>query len=112
MTGTHSVKFGFQDSWGIFTHTNSANADLYQNYSGGKPFSVNVLDTPIRYGERLHANLGLYGQDIWTLHRATFTIAGRWEYVSEGVVGMPEQRGRFAAVPAFGDLNVPTWKTF
>jgi hypothetical protein len=112
VTGTHSAKFGFQDSWGIFTHTNTANADLYQNYSGGKPFSVAVLDTPIRYAERLHANLGLYGQDIWTVQRATFTIAGRWEYVSEGVVGMPEQRGRFAAVPAFGDLNVPTWKTF
>ncbi len=112
MTGTHSFKFGFQDSWGVFTHTNWANADLYQNYSGGSPFSVTVLDTPIQYAERLHANLGLYGQDVWTVKRATFTIGGRWEYINEGVVGQPEQIGRFADVPAFGDFNVPTWKTF
>src|SRR5438034_696919 len=108
VTGTHSVKFGFQDSWGLFTHNNRANADLYQNYSAGRPFSVTVLDTPIWSAERLHASLGLYGQDIWTLKRATFTIGGRWEYVSEGVVGQPEQRGRFADVPAFSDFNVPT----
>ena len=112
VTGTHSVKFGFQDSWGVFTHTNFANADLYQNYSNGAPFSVTILDTPIRYAERLHANLGIYGQDVWTVQRATFTIGGRWEYVNEGVVGMPEQVGRFADVPAFGDFSVPTWKTF
>src|SRR5436309_9279634 len=112
VTGTHSFKLGFQDSWGIFTHAYSANADLYQNYSGGRPFSVTVLDTPMRYAERLHANLGLYGQDIWTLKRATFTIGGRWEYVSEGVVGQPEQIGRFADILPFNDFDVPSWKTF
>jgi hypothetical protein len=112
VTGTHSFKFGFQDSWGVFPHFNQANADLYQNYSAGKPFSVTILDTPIRSAERLHANLGLYGQDIWTVKRATFTIGARWEYISEGVVGQPEQRGRFADVPGFSDFNVPTWKTF
>ena len=112
VTGTHSIKFGFQDSWGVFTHTYQANADLYQNYSGGKPFSVTILDTPVRSAERLHANLGLYGQDVWTVKRATFTIGGRWDYVSEGVVGQPEQIGRFANIPAFSDFDVPTWKTF
>jgi carboxypeptidase family protein len=112
VTGTHSIKFGSQDSWGVFNHVNQANADLYQNYSGGKPFSVTVLDTPVRSAERLHANLGIYGQDIWTLKRATFTIGGRFEYVSEGVVGMPEQIGRFGDVKAFTDFGVPTWKTF
>jgi hypothetical protein len=112
VTGTHSVKFGFQDSWGVFTHTYAANADLYQNYSGGRPFTVTILDTPVRSAEQLHANLGIYGQDVWTVRRATFTIGGRWEYVSEGVVGQPEQVGRWADIKAFGDFNVPTWKTF
>jgi hypothetical protein len=112
VTGSHSVKFGFQDSWGVFTHTYQANADLYQNYSAGKPFTVTILDTPVRSAERLHANLGLYAQDVWTVKRATFTIGGRWEYVSEGVVGQPEQIGRFADIPAFADFDVPTWKTF
>jgi len=96
----------------LFTHTYQANADLYQNYSAGKPFSVTILDTPVRSAERLHANLGIYGQDVWTVNRATFTIGGRWEYVSEGVVGQPDQIGRFANIPAFSDFDVPTWKTF
>jgi hypothetical protein len=112
VTGTHSVRFGFQDSWGVFSHFNGANGDLYQNYVGGKPFSVTFLDTPVRSAERLHANLGIFAQDIWSLKRATFTIGGRWEYVSEGVVGQPLQTGRFASIPAFSDFDVPTWKTF
>jgi hypothetical protein len=112
VTGTHSVKAGFQDSWGIFNHTYRANADLYQNYLSGRPSTVTLLDTPVWSAERLNANFGIYAQDVWTVKRATFTFGGRWEYVSEAVVGQPAQIGRFANVPAFDDIAVPTWKTF
>jgi hypothetical protein len=40
VTGTHSIKVGFQDSWGPFNRTANANADLYQNY-----VQVNGVDT-------------------------------------------------------------------
>jgi hypothetical protein len=112
ITGTHSLKFGFQDSWGVFNHTTRANADLYQNYVNGAPSTVTLYDTPIWSAERLNANLGIYGQDVWTLKRVTFTIGGRWEYVKETVIGQPEQIGRFGDVKAFGDIPMPTWKTF
>jgi hypothetical protein len=112
VTGSHSVRVGFQDSWGVFNHWNSANGDLYQNYDAGKPLTVTFLDTTVRSAERLHANLGIFGQDIWTVKRATFTIGGRWEYISEGVVGQAAQSGRFANIPAFSDFDVPKWKTF
>ena len=112
VTGTHSVKFGFQDSWGIFNHTYRANGDLYQNYLSGVPSTVTLLDTSVWSAERLNAGLGLYGQDIWTVNRMTLTIGGRWEYVSESVVGQPQQIGRWANIPAFGDVQMPTWKTF
>ena len=112
VTGSHSVKAGFQDSWGVFNHTYRANADLYQNYLSGRPSTVTLLDTPIWSAERLKAALGLYAQDVWTLKRATFTLGGRWDYVSEQVVGQPAQSGRFANVPAFTDIDMPTWKTF
>ncbi|HMD33878.1 MAG TPA: hypothetical protein VKH42_02870, partial [Vicinamibacterales bacterium] len=46
------------------------------------------------------------------LSRVTLTIGGRWEYVSESVVGQPEQVGRFGDVKAFGDIDMPVWKTF
>jgi hypothetical protein len=112
VTGSHAFKAGFEDSWGVFNHTYRMNADLYQNYLNGRPFSVTLYDTPIWSAERLNANLGVYGQDIWTTGRVTFTIGGRWEYVSEAVVGQPSQHGRFANVPAFGDIRMPVWKTF
>jgi hypothetical protein len=112
VTGTHSVKAGFQDSWGVFNHTSRANADLYQNYLSGVPSTVTLLDTSVWSAERLNAGLGIYGQDIWTVNRMTLTLGGRWEYVSESIVGQPLQQGRWASIPAFGDVNVPTWKNF
>jgi hypothetical protein len=116
VTGSHSAKFGFQDSWGHYHQTGRANADLYQNYvqEGGveTPQTVTLFATPARWEESLHANLGLYGQDIWTLNRLTFTIGGRWEYVSEQIDGQPAQQGRFANIPGFSTILTPKWTSF
>lgn len=112
ITGTHSVKFGFQDSWGPFNHVYRANGDLYQNYLNGRGYSVTLFNTTNWAAEQLDANLGLFAQDVWTLKRATVTIGGRFEHVAESVLGQPEQVGRFAHVPAFGDIAMPAWNTF
>jgi hypothetical protein len=116
ITGTHSFKFGFQDSWGVFNHVSRRNGDLYQNYQTVAgvltPQTVTVYNTPVWSAERLSANLGLYGQDVWTLRRVTFTIGGRWEYVKEEVIGQPAQNGRFGHELAFDDVPMPIWKSF
>src|SRR5206468_192918 len=110
--GGHNVKFGFQNSWGPFNRWASANADLYQNYLNGVPATVTLLPTPAHWRERLNANLGLYGQDALTVKRATITYGLRWEYVSEEISGQSPQSGRFANIPAFGDIKLPIWRTF
>src|SRR5262245_31422730 len=116
ITGTHSIKVGFQDSWGVFNHVSRRNGDLYQNYQTINgvltPNTVTVYNTPVWSAERLGSNLGIYGQDVWTLNRVTFTIGGRWEYVNEGVIGQPAQNGRFGHELAFDDIAMPIWKTF
>jgi len=117
ITGTHSIKVGFQDSWGVFNHVTRGNGSLYQNYQANAagvlaPITVTVYDTPIWSAERLNRSLGLYGQDIWTFNRLTLTFGARWETVSEAVVGQPEQVGRFGDVRAFGDIDMPTWNSF
>jgi len=109
--GGHNIKFGFQDSWGPYNQTAWANADLYQNYLPGGAI-VTLLATPARWKDRLNANLAIYGQDAWTLGRITITYGLRWEYVSEQVSGQPAQHGRFANIPAFGDIHLPIWRTF
>jgi hypothetical protein len=116
VTGSHSMKVGFQDSWGKFNLGGHANADLYQNYTQVAGIetaqTVTVFATPARWRDRLNANLGIYGQDTWTMKRLTVTYGGRYEYVSEQVDGMPAQTGRFANIPAFDDIQMPIWKSF
>ena len=107
----HNLKFGFQNSWGPYNQTAWANADLYQNYLNG-PATVTLLATPARWKDRLNAGLAIYGQDAWTLGRITITYGLRWEYLSEQVSGQPAQSGRFARIPAFGDIHLPIWRTF
>src|SRR5437867_5398520 len=112
ITGSHTFRAGFQDSWGPYNQTLFANADLYQNYQLGNPITVTLLATPAHWQDRLNANLGVYGQDVWTLKRLTVTAGGRWDYVNEQVTGQPAQSGRFANIPAFGEILLPKWKSF
>jgi hypothetical protein len=117
VTGSHAIKAGFQDSWGPYNQNLRANADLYQNYvtnAQGVPAAstVTLLATPSHWQDRLNANLGLYAQDVMTFKRATITLGGRYEYISEQVTGQDAQLGRFVNIPAFGDQQMPTWKNF
>src|SRR5262249_8518315 len=89
-----------------------ANGDLYQNYQNGVPQTVTLYATPAWWRDRLNANLGIYGQDVWTIDRLTLTIGGRWEYVSEQVDGQPAQVGLFSITPTIDDFKMPTWKPF
>jgi hypothetical protein len=112
LRGSHNIKIGFQNSWGPYNQTAWANADLYQNYLNSVPSTVTLLGTPVRWKDRLNANLGVYAQDVWNIKRLTITYGLRWSYISEQVSGQPEQRGRFADIPAFGDNHLPVWRTF
>jgi hypothetical protein len=117
VTGTQAFKVGFQDSWGPYNQTLRANADLYQNYvtnSAGipTPATVLLLATPSHWQDRLNANLGIYGQDVLTFKRATITLGGRYEYISEQITGQDAQVGRFVNIPAFADQQMPKWKNF
>jgi hypothetical protein len=121
VTGTHSIKFGFQDTFGPYRRYNSANADLYQVYNTPAsactaaacklvPQSVTVLNTPLEVEEYIDANLGLYAQDSWRLNHFTVNFGLRYDYVKQHVVGQKAQTGRFASSPAYGDIPFPVWK--
>ena len=109
VTGSHSVKVGFQDSFGPYRRYNTANADLYQTYTNLVPARVTVLNTPLEVQEYLDANLGVYGQDSWRLDKFTINFGVRFDHLNQHIVGQKAQIGRFANLVPYDDIQMPVW---
>jgi hypothetical protein len=119
VTGSHNMKFGFQRTWGTFTHSYDANADLTQQYRSngtGVPYtvpnSVVIRNTPLAlFGERLNYDLGVFAQDVWTMRRLTINAGLRWEALNAQVLEGSSPAGRFAPARHFDAIeNLPDWK--
>ena len=114
MTGSHAAKFGIN-----FLHASSysttevANNGLSYTLLNGLPRSVTLSATPTSRYDIGKANVGLYAQDQWTVHRLTLNAGLRFDYynayVPEQHLGpgpqVPTRNVDFAAV-----YNVPNWK--
>ena len=112
ITGAHNIKVGVQDSWGPYQRFRSANGDLRANFQNGRAFQAVILNTPVRFTDNLHADVGIYGQDSWTMNRLTLNYGGRWEYFSSGTSEATATPGRFTAQRTFPAIEMPTWKSF
>ena len=111
VTGSHSYKFGIQDTWGTYKQFRSANGDLRQFYQNGAPFQVQILNTPVRFEDDLNADIGIFGQDSWTFKHLTVNYGARWEYFSAQVAHEVSGSGRFVAAREFGPIKMPIWKS-
>ncbi len=112
VTGAHNIKVGLQDTWGRYRQYRSANGDLRANFINGVASTVTILNTPVNFQDNLKADLGVYGQDSWTLHRLTLNYGARWEYFSSGINEETSGTGRFVpTVRSFGPIDMPTWKS-
>jgi hypothetical protein len=118
VTGSHNIKMGFQRTWGTFTHSYDANADLTQQYRSNStgiaysvPNSVVIRNTPLAdFGERLNYDLGIFAQDAWTLRRMTLNVGIRWEALNAQVLEGNSPAGRFVPVRHFPAIeNLPNW---
>src|SRR4030095_11903741 len=118
VTGHHNIKTGFQMTFGSFTHTVNANADLTQQYRSNAtgvrfsgPDRVVIRNPPLAYGERLNHDLGIYVQDSWRLNRLTLNGGIRWENIKAQVLASESPSGRFVpARPQDEVQNLPNWK--
>ena len=119
VTGSHNIKVGFQRTWGTFTHSYDANADLTQQYrsnSTGLPYtvpnSVVIRNTPLTdFGERLNYDLGIFAQDSWTMRRLTINAGIRWEALNAQVLEGNSPAGRFVPARHFDAIeNLPNWR--
>jgi hypothetical protein len=110
VTGTHNIKVGIQDSWGRYRQYRSANGDLRANFVSGVASTVTILNTPLNFEDDLKADLGIFGQDSWTMKRLTVNYGARWEYFKEGYPQETSGVGRFVSQSrTFGPVDMPTW---
>jgi hypothetical protein len=110
VTGSHSIKTGFQWTWGPYRRTRTANADLIERFQNGVPFQVGILNTPLQWTDRLNADLGIFAQDAWTLRRLTVNFGTRWEYFNSEVSASTSPAGRFVPARSFDKIPMPVWK--
>jgi hypothetical protein len=110
VTGSHQVKFGIQDSFGVAQVDNIANGDAYYNYTNGVPLSITAFNTPTYVNTRLNHDLGLYAMDTWRFKRLSVTAGLRWEYLSAQVDPQSAPAGRFTAARNFQQIDCTTIK--
>jgi hypothetical protein len=53
-----------------------------------------ILNTPVRFEDDLHADVGVSGQDSWTMKRLTLNYGARWEYFASGTAQATSTAGR------------------
>jgi hypothetical protein len=110
VTGAHNFKTGFQWNWGPYENTRDANAHLQQVYRTGRPDSVTIYNTPVRYLDKLNRDVGIFAQDTWTFDRLTINGGLRWEYLDAEVADQVSGAGRWVPERRFSRIQMPIWK--
>ena len=115
ITGSHAFKGGLVMLQGRhnlgFTDVNQ---ELYYQFLNGVPDSIVQWAGPNHSENRIGMDLGLFGQDQWTLKRLTMNLGVRFDYFDAHVPAQHRPAGRFVQafdfariddVPRFTDLS-------
>jgi hypothetical protein len=111
VTGSHAFKWGMTLQEGPADTDIWTNKDTFLTVRNGQPFQVSVRTTPYTTHERLVADLGVYGQDTWTVKRLTVNAGLRWDYLNNKVGAQDAQGGTWIGPRHFDELtDVPNFK--
>ena len=110
VTGSHNIKVGFADSFGPVHVFTDRQADLIQTYNNGRPSSVTVYTTPYNRFSYVNYDLGIFGQDSWTIKRLTLNLGARVDNFDSKIEATSMPAGRFAGERYFPEReHVPQW---
>ena len=110
VTGSHALKTGFNWTFGDYVIESDINADLVQLYRNNVPDQVRLYSTPVRSNEYLNANLGMFVQDAWTVHRMTLNLGVRVERFVAQIKDQTADAGRFAPKRVYSEqTGIPSW---
>lgn len=112
VTGSHTLKGGFQASMGQDRNDAASHGDLFElRYRTGVPESVVVTINPFATEEYVTADMGIFLQDSWRMNRLTVTPGLRYEYFNSRIKEQWREQGRFVPGTIFPEINgVPVWK--
>ena len=114
VTGSHAAKVGitFQHDSAYTTENVTNNGVTYQ-LRNGVPTQITEYATPLSLYEFTKANIGIFGQDQWTLKHLTLNVGLRFDYYNNYVPA--ETNGPGPLVPGrnvtFPEVDgAPDWK--
>jgi carboxypeptidase family protein len=114
VTGTHALKFGFQDEQGILkAYRVASSSNVSYTFSNGVPVSLTEYATPYELQNRFRHDLGLYAQDQWAIHKLTLNLGLRYDYFNGYVPAQHVDATPNGWLPerSYPQVNgVPLWK--
>jgi hypothetical protein len=113
VTGSQTAKVGVQHTHGFEFYSNEVNGDLAYSLKNGVPTSITEYAGQYIYENMIHADVGLFAQDQWTLKRLTLTGGVRYDYTNIGAIAENEPAGFFVPTRSFpGTSHSPGWQNF
>ena len=118
VTGSHAMKFGMTDGWGENSRTFAprANINTLITLNGivpgvnDFPVQVAVYNTPTTGIQNVNSDLGIYGQDAWTMKRLTLNYGARFDHFNASVPAESAPASTWIAARDFPAIpNVPNW---
>jgi len=114
VTGTHALKFGFQDEQGILkAYRVASTSNVSYTFSNGLPVSLTQYATPYELQNRFRHDMGLYAQDQWAIRRLTLNLGLRYDYFNGYVPAQHVEATPNGWLPerSYAQVdNVPLWK--
>ncbi len=111
-TGKHDLRVGINFHNGATANpVQETSSDTQYNTFNGVPLSVNLSTAPYTEYQNVNADMGIFVQDKWTLHRLTITGGVRFEYFNASIPAQSEPASAFLPAHTFAGVNnVPDWK--
>ena len=104
ITGTHSLKAGFNDTAGFLEDTTWNFQPVTYRFNNGLPNQLTEYATPWKYRVEMNRDLGLFVQDRWTVSRLTVSGGLRYDTLKSG---WPEQPVGPGALVPNRNLTIP-----
>jgi hypothetical protein len=115
-TGKHDLRVGINFHNGATANpTQETSSDVQYNVvqtpGGALPVSVNLSTAPFTLYQNVNADLGIFAQDKWTLHRLTINYGLRFDYFNASIPAQREPASAFTPAHTFAaENNLPDWK--